>query len=56
MISSHGENVLTPEVQKKLRHLLKFRLKKLPRYNLPAKHLRMIEKQVQNRAKVLLDM
>ena len=48
--------VLTPELREKLRHLLTFRFKKHPRYNLPAKRLRMIEKQVQKRARVLLDM
>ena len=48
--------VLTPELREKLRHLLTFRFKKHPRYNLPAKRLRMIEKQVQKRAMVLLDM
>lgn len=47
--------VLTPELREKLRHLLTFRFKKHSRYNLPAKRLRMIEKQVQKRARVLLD-
>ena len=51
-----AKNVLTPELREKLRHLLTFRFKKHPRYNLPAKRLRMIEKQVQKRARVLLDM
>ena len=51
-----AKSVLTPELREKLRHLLTFRFKKHPRYNLPAKRLRMIEKQVQKLARVLLDM
>ena len=51
-----AKSVLTPELRVKLRHLLTFRFKKHPRYNLPAKRLRMIEKQVQKRVRVLLDM
>ena len=51
-----AKSVLTPELREKLRHLLMFRFKKHPRYNLPVKRLRMIEKQVQKRARVLLDM
>ena len=47
--------ILTPELREKLRHLLTFRFKKHSRYNLPEKRLRMIEKQVQKRASVLLD-
>ena len=47
--------VLTPELREKLRHLLTFRFKKHARYNLPGKRLRMIENQVQKRARVLLD-
>lgn len=47
--------VLTPELREKLRHLLIFRFKKHSRYNLPEKRLRMIEKQVQKRARILLD-
>ena len=47
--------ILTPELREKLRHLLTFRFKKHSRYNLPEKRLRMIEKQVQKRARILLD-
>jgi len=47
--------VLTPELREKLRHLLTFRFKKHSRYNLPEKRLRMIEKQIQKRARILLD-
>ena len=47
-------SVLTPELHEKLRHLLTFKFKKHSRYNLPEKRLRMIEKQVQKRVKLLL--
>lgn len=47
--------VLTPKLREKLRHLLTFRFKKHSRYNLPEKRLRMIERQVQHRARILLD-
>lgn len=47
--------VLTPELREKLRHLLTFRFKKHSRYYLPEKRLRMIERQVQHRARILLD-
>lgn len=50
-----AKSALTPELREKLRHLLTFRFKKHSRYNLPEKRLRMIEKQVQKRARVLLD-
>lgn len=46
--------VLTPELREKLRHLLTFRFKKHSRYNLPENRLRMVERQVQKRAKLLL--
>ena len=46
--------VLTPELREKLRHLLTFRFKKHSRYNLPEKRLRMMERQVQKRARILL--
>lgn len=48
--------VLTPELREKLRHLLTFRFKKHSRYNLPEKRLRMMEEQVQKRARILLNM
>ena len=51
-----AKSVLTPELREKLRHLLNFKFKKHSRYNLPEKRLRMIERQVQKRARVLLDM
>ena len=45
---------VSPELHEKLRHLLTFKFKKHSRYNLPEKRLRMIEKQVQKRVKLLL--
>lgn len=45
---------MTQEQRGKLRHLLEFKFKKHSRYNLPEKRLRMIERQVQKRAKLLL--
>ena len=49
-------SVLTPELHEKLRHLLNFKFKKHPRYNLPEKRLRMMERQVQRRAQKLLEL
>ena len=48
-------SVLTPELREKLRRLLNFKFKKHSRYNLPEKHLRMIEQQVQRRVQKLLE-
>ena len=47
--------LITPEHRQQLRHLLQFRFKKHSRYNLPEKRLRMIETQIQKRAKILLE-
>lgn len=46
---------MTSEHRQKLRHLLQFRFKKHSRYNLPKQRLRMIEAQIQKRAKILLE-
>ena len=46
--------VLTPELREKLRHLLNFKFKKHSRYNMPENRLRMVERQVQKRARILL--
>lgn len=46
---------LTPEHKEGFRHLLEFRFKRHTRYNLPPKHLNLIEKQVRKRAKILLE-
>ena len=50
-----AKNMITSAQKEKLRHLIDFKLKKHSRYNLPAKRLRMIEKQIQKRARELLD-
>jgi hypothetical protein len=50
-----AKEVLTPEHREGLRKLLDFKFKKHPRYNLPNKRLKLIEKQIQTRAKMLLD-
>ena len=47
--------VMRPRHRKMLRNLLTFRFKKHPRYNLPPKRLRMIEEQIQKRARLLLE-
>ena len=47
--------VLTKEHRDKLRGLLNFKFKKHPRYNLPEKRLRLIENQIRDRAKLLLE-
>lgn len=46
---------MTPEHREQLRHMLQFRFKKHSRYNLPDKRLRMIEKQINKRARLLLE-
>lgn len=46
---------MTPELREKLRHMVQFRFRKHSRYNLPDKRLRMIEKQIQKRARLLLE-
>jgi len=50
-----AKSVLTSEHRAALHKLLEFRFKKHSRYNLPEKRLRMIEKQIQKRARELLD-
>ena len=47
--------VLTSEHKEGLRKLLNFRFKRHSRYNLPSKHLTLIEKQVRERARRLLE-
>ena len=47
--------VLTAEHKEGLRKLLNFRFKRHSRYNLPPKHLALIEKQVRERARRLLE-
>lgn len=50
-----AKKVLTSTHKEGLRHLLNFKFKKHSRYNLPADRLKLIEKQIQRRAKELLD-
>lgn len=46
---------MTPVLREKLRHMVQFRFRKHSRYNLPDKRLRMIEKQIQKKARLLLE-
>lgn len=50
-----AKTVLTPKHRDGLRKLLGFKFKKNSRYNLPDKRLKMLEKMIQARAKILLD-
>lgn len=50
-----AKKVLTPAHREGLRHLSNFKFKKHSRYNLPAGRLKRIEKQIQRRAKELLE-
>ncbi len=49
-----AKTVLTMERKSALRNMLSFKFKKHPRYNLSGARLRLIEKQIQERAKELL--
>ncbi len=49
-----AKQVLTPTHKEGLRHLLTFQFKKHSRYNLPDSRLKLIEKQIQQRARELL--
>lgn len=49
-----AKKVLTPEHKEGLRHLLNFHFKKHTRYNLPNHRLKLLEHQIQRRAKELL--
>ena len=51
-----AKSVLTQKHREGLRHLLTFRFRKHSRYNLPDKRLRLIEKEIQKRARALLDL
>jgi len=50
-----AKEVLTQKHREGLRKLLTFKFKKNARYNLPDERLKMLEKQVQERAKLLLE-
>mgnify|MGYP000370074943 FL=1 len=50
-----AKKALMPELREGLRHLLDFKFKKHPRYNLPDKRLKLLEQFVQKQARVLLE-
>ena len=50
-----AKSVLTAEHKKGLRRLVDFKFKKHSRYNLPKERLKLMEKQIQQRAKILLE-
>lgn len=50
-----AKKALTPELREGLRHLLDFKFKKHPRYNLPDKRLKLLEQFVRKQARVLLE-
>lgn len=49
-----AKRVLDAQLKQMLRKLLDFRFKKHSRYNLPEKRLRMMERQIQKRARMIL--
>lgn len=50
-----AKKILTERHKEGLRHLLNFRFKRHPRYNLPPKRLKLIEKHIHGRASLLLE-
>ena len=50
-----AKTMMTDRNREQLRHLLTFKFTKHSTHNLPAKRLRMIEKQIQKRARLLLE-
>jgi len=50
-----AKGVLTPERREGIRKLLNFKFKKNSRYNLPDKRLKLLEKLIQERARLLLE-
>lgn len=52
---SEAKTVLTRKHKENLRALLNFKFNKHPRYNLPNNRLKYLEKQIQTRAKLLLE-
>jgi hypothetical protein len=51
---STAKEVLTAEHHDGLRHLMTFKFKKHSHYNLPSERLKLVEKQIQKRARLLL--
>lgn len=52
---AEAKSVISPELTEKVRRLVNFKFKKNPRYNLPDKRLKLIEKQIQKRVRELLE-
>lgn len=52
---AEAKSVMSPELTEKVRRLVNFKFKKNPRYNLPDKRLKLIEKQIQKRVRELLE-
>ena len=50
-----AREIMDERSHQQLRHLLNFKFKKNSRYNLPDRRLKMIEKQIQKRARALLE-
>jgi hypothetical protein len=50
-----AKTVLTPNNREGLRKLLDFKFAKHAKYNLPAKRLKLIEAQIRERARLLLE-
>ena len=50
-----AREVMSQENRTQVRHLLTFKFQKHSRYNLPPNRLQMIEKQIQERARLLLE-
>ena len=46
---------MNEESREQLRHLMTFRFKNHSRYNLPGKDLRLMERQIRKRARLLLE-
>ena len=51
---AEAKAVMTPELQEMVRHLVNFKFKKNPRYILDNKRLKLLEKQIQKRARMLI--
>lgn len=52
---AEAKSVMSPELTEKVRRLVNFKFKKNPRYNLPDKRLKLIEKQIQKRVREFLE-
>lgn len=52
---AEAKSVMSPELTEKVRRLVNFKFKKNPRYNLPDKRLKLIEKHIQKRVRELLE-